>query len=193
MIYFRNHVVYKWSAAASFSEEEDKVVFVEYDGSLSHNKFVLPVYEVKSFPQIRFHPKDSTGFEFFNDVMSSEAMVAFVNARIGTNRTSGLVVAVNNVILDAAKTGVFDENFLNLVTTKTEEHPNHPYMATYVKLAQKVVEEGINFVHREIIRLDALIDNESVGFQKKREIIARRHMLDLFLTRPNMEVSISAN
>jgi hypothetical protein len=137
---------------------------------------------------MRFHPKDSTGFDFFNDVMSAEAMVAFINERIGKNRTSGLVVEVNKVILAAAEAGVFDETFLNSLVTTTEKHPDHPYMETYVKLTQKVVEDGLDFVRKEIIRVNALIESDSVGFQKKREFIVRRHVLDLFLPQPPVEM-----
>ena len=166
--------------AASF-DPSDGIAFAEVDCSIHTNLFIAANYEVKSYPQIRFAPINTAGYEFFNSEMSAEALVAFANQRIGTNRTSALVVSVDRILTSVDGPDGYDTSFLARLEKETKKHPYHPSMPVYLELGRRVVEEGVSVVRTEREQLDALIADGDVGFHKKRGLITRRNILNKFV------------
>ena len=124
--------------------------------------------------------------------MSAEAIVDFVNARLGTSRRSGQVVSVDSVIIDAARASTFDQDFLSAIDKEVKKFPHHPSMEYYTKYATKVSEEGADYAAKEISRLEGLIESDSVEFHKKRLLTIRKNILTLFLPRPTLTAGKSS-
>lgn len=145
-------------------------------------------YDVQGYPTIKFFPAGSSEPVNYEKGREVEDMVNFINENAGTQRlptggllpSAGRVAGLDEIIAAAAK---IDEALVAALTTASEvlTGMDKGYAKTYVAVAQKVISKGAGYIEKEVKRLNAMINSESVVPASKTNFQLKVNVLNAFI------------
>ena len=146
-------------------------------------------YEIQGYPTLKFFPADSAESEgSYDGERDLEAMVTYINEKTGLQRTAdgGLLpmagrVATLDELIKSVTT--FNKVFADSVKKTVDQLAGADLVhgKQYIATANKIVEKGIEYVDKEIQRLDKLIGGASISAEKKTGFLLKQNVLKAFL------------
>ncbi|MQM19494.1 hypothetical protein Taro_052499 [Colocasia esculenta] len=167
---------------------EEEVVIANVDADKF--KELAEKYGVSGYPTLKFFPKSNKAGEDYDGGRDLEAFVSFVNEKCGTSRDSkgqltskaGILAHLDDLVkefLSAAN----DEK--KAVLSRIEEEveklkgSSARYGKVYLKAAKSCLEKGADYAHKEIDRLNRMLE-KSVSPAKADEFIIKKNILSTF-------------
>ncbi|KAI4301712.1 hypothetical protein L6164_034963 [Bauhinia variegata] len=173
--------------AAAFKLEED-VVIANVDAD--KHKDLAEKYGVTGYPTLKFFPKNNKAGEDYNGGRDLDDFVAFINDKSGTSRDgkgqltskAGIVATLGDLVKEFVSAG--DEE-KKAVYSRLEEEvkklkgSSARYGNIYLKCAKNHLEKGVDYVKKEIQRLDRILE-KSVSPAKADELTLKKNILFTF-------------
>ena len=179
--------------ATVFAGDADDVVIAKVDAT--EEEELGRKYDIKGFPTIKFFPSGGAAAEEYQGGRSLEDFVSFINGKTGTQRNAdgsldfnaGTVSVLNDLI--KARRGLVDDAFIAALKSAAgnfdKGSKQEAYAATYIKVAEKVVEKGAGYVASELVRLGNLIGKGNLQpkarttFQLKHNVLSAFHKVNV--------------
>jgi hypothetical protein len=146
-------------------------------------------YEIQGYPTLKFFPADSAEPEAaYEGGRDLESMVTFINEKTGLQRTAdgGLLpmagrVATLDELIKSVTT--FNKVFADSLKATVDQLVGTDLVhgKQYVATANKIVEKGVEYVEKELKRLDNMISGTSVSAEKKTGFLLKQNVLKAFL------------
>lgn len=155
---------------------------------LTHLCVCIYRYGIQGFPTIKFFPAGASSEpESYEEAREVEAMVDYINSKVGTQRgpdgslegTAGRVEALD-ALISAADFQVTDGLLASLqeaITAGGAGQAGADYLATAKKVLAK---GGAAYVTKELARLDGIIGGGTMLPEKKTSFQLRRNILAAF-------------
>lgn len=178
------------AVARAFINEPD-VVVAQMQADAPENKDIAMRYDVRSFPTIKFFPKNSTEWISYDMARTEGQFTVFLNEQCGTHRTaSGLLddAAGRVAMLDAlARKYVSDLPSRADIAAKTKEAIADVAKDTraaadyYVKAMERIAAKGDAWLKKESTRLTNLLASPTIAPKKLDEIKVKLNILKAFV------------
>ncbi|KPI85981.1 putative protein disulfide isomerase [Leptomonas seymouri] len=176
---------------ASVYQNDADVVIALIDATIDENKPIAEKYKVSGYPTLLFFRKgDAVEPEEYKGGREVEALTNFVNARSGAQRLSNgelsIDIGVNEELSKAVAAVASADGVeasaatIEVVRSLAAKHAASSSAAYYVKVAERIADKGIEFVSKELARLQHLLQGDVRGERR-----------DDMLTRTNILTSIS--
>jgi len=173
-------------AAGDFVRDKDVIIAkIDCDGA---GKSTCSKYGIGGYPTIKFFPKGSTDPADYTSGRTHEGIVSFLNEKAGTHRTVGggldetagrfeaLDAIVHKYHGDAANLeGVIAE------VKEASREITDVYASYYAKVLAKIVKNGIDYVPKELARLEKVYASGNLNGEKADDIVKRQNILRQFL------------
>jgi protein disulfide-isomerase A6 len=143
-------------------------------------------YEVQGYPTLKFFPAGSSQPENYEGAREVDALVEFINSKVGTQRnadgslkaTAGRVAALDSVLAEATLqvTESVIETMKKVVDTLEGKAVSHGKL--YVSTAEKIISKGADYLEKESQRLSKMVKSSNLkpearaNFQLKQNILA---------------------
>lgn len=192
------------SVARAFRDEDDVVVAL-MNADDDANKPIAQRFEVKSFPTIKFFPKDWTFPMAYPGGRSAEAFAGFLNEHCGTQRSAtGLLNDVAGTVAelnDLAAQYVASIPGRDDVYAKAKEYVTSLAGAAsgavsdeaarkarvaaeyYVRAMERIKAKGDAWLDKERNRLSALLSSQSMAGKKLDELKVKINILNAFVAK----------
>lgn len=146
-------------------------------------------YEIQGYPTLKFFPADSSEPEGpYEGERELEAMVTFINEKTGLQRTSdggllpmaGRVATLDEII---KSTTLFNRAFADSLKKTVDQLVGSDLVhgKQYITTANKIVEKGVDYVEKEIKRLENMVSGASISADKKTGFLLKQNVLKAFL------------
>lgn len=193
-----------YEAVARAFRDEDDVVVAVMNADDAANKPIAARFEVKSFPTIKFFPKDWTVPMAYPGGRSADAFASFLNEHCGTERTgsgllsdaAGTVIELNALAHDYMASIPSREQIYNnakeyaasLVSAgeaTTEEATRKAKAAAdyYVRAMERIKAKGEAWLETEKTRLGALLASQNLAGKKLDELKVKINILNAFVAK----------
>ncbi|KAJ3202265.1 hypothetical protein HK099_001904 [Clydaea vesicula] len=154
-------------------------------------------YEVTGFPTLKFFGAKNKEPIPYNGGRTEEDITKFLNEHCGTfrvpggglNKNAGLIAEFASIVKKFFKATkqerlVIQKEFKDLATKFT----NNKYTKYYVKVFEKVIEKGSDYIKKEVSRLTRLISGKNSLPEKIDEFFHRRNILESFFSDGEEEI-----
>lgn len=176
----------KYDKLASIFAGEKDVVVAKVDAT--EYPELASRYEITGYPTVKFFPFGSTVPVSYDGPREVEPMMTYVNEQANTFRSlsgellemAGRLKTIDDVIATAKD---FDAAFLEkvkAVASAVSESSSVEHATQYLKIAEKIVANGAEYVEKEIARLSGMISKATVTAEKKTAFMLRRNILKAF-------------
>jgi protein disulfide-isomerase A6 len=173
--------------AETFKNEPNCIVAkVDADGE----KALGSRFGISGFPTIKFFSKTNKEGEEYSSGRSEQSFIDYLNEKCGTNRVSGGGIDDKAGRIDAFDTAA--ETFMKKAderdaliadltkTTENESDPDYKKSGEYyLKVMKKVQEKGVEYVTKEISRLQRLLEGHMTA-DKRDSMFKRKNILAVF-------------
>lgn len=191
------------TVARAFKDEDDVVVAL-MNADDAANKPIAQRYEVKSFPTIKFFPKDWTVPMAYPGGRSAEAFASFLNEHCGTQRSAtgllndvaGTVAELNELASEyiasiPSRDDVYAKakQYLSTLTGDASEAADdaskkaHTAAAYYLRAMERIKAKGEAWLDKEKNRLTGLLSSQSMAGKKLDELKVKINILNAFVAK----------
>ena len=175
--------------ATVFAGDSDEVVIAKVDAPEEED--LARKYEVQGFPTLKCFPPGSSEAEEYQGQRDLESLVDFVNKKAGTQRnkdgslefSAGTVPVLNELV--KARHAKVDSAFVEALHAASgnleADSREAGYARIYVKVAEKMLEKGPEYVQKELARLTSVMSKGSLlpkarkTFQLKHNVLSAYH------------------
>ncbi|KAJ4458453.1 putative Protein disulfide-isomerase 1 [Paratrimastix pyriformis] len=184
------HMAPEYEKAAASFIPSDKVVMAKLDAD--HYKDLATKYGVTGFPTIKFFAAGKKEPEEYNGAREAQAFVDFLNEKSGAKRllggalmpTAGRVEDLDEVAKKFREADPATRRDL-LKDAQAKVASMEDMMTSwsgkfYVKTMENVATKGKEYIEKEKMRLQKIIDSKAVAAQKLDEMAKRIHILEAF-------------
>jgi protein disulfide-isomerase-like protein len=177
----------EWEKLGAAFAGESEVVIAKLDAD--HYRDLGSKHGVTGFPTLIFFSKTDKEGEKYNGNRGLEDLVAFINQRAGTSRSSsGKLGAQAGLVaeLDTLATGFTSaSNQAELLASAKSiseglTGDNSRSGKIYVRTMEKIISDGASYVANEISRLTRLLESGSITVDKVDEFTKRLNILQVF-------------
>ena len=159
------------------------------DAEADNSKATAQSQDVSSYPTIKFFPRGSSKPEKYEGARSEDALVAFINEKVGTHRlvgggldaTAGTIEAVDSILAKYITSGGLSdiEKATRDIGTAVQGLKDK-YAAYYVKALQKMGQNP-DYARKEQSRLAGLLKKGGLAQEKIDDLTKRNNILGRFL------------
>lgn len=172
-----------WEKLATDFQTEDGVLIAKVDCESPNAKATAEQAGVKSYPTIKFYPKGSTEPVAYSGGRTEEALISFINEKVGTHRTvgggldaiAGTIPSLDEIVSTLQSGGA--EAYSSL--QKAAGAMSDTYAEYYAKVAKKA-EENQEYVSKELTRLQNMIKKGGLAPSKIDDLTKRSNILNRF-------------
>jgi len=176
-----------WEKAATSLAQEKDVIIAKHDCDFTGGKATAERFGVTGYPTLKFFPKGSTNPIDYSSGRSEDAILEFINTHAGTHRlpgggldtTAGLISSLDEIVKElkdeAASLEPVAEKVKAAVVDLTDKYA--PY---YVKVLEKVLQKGRDYVTKELARLEKIHAKGGLAPEKADDMTIRQNILRQF-------------
>lgn len=145
-------------------------------------------FGVQGYPTLKFFPANSKDAEDYNEARELDALVSFINRKVGTQRSAdgsllpsaGRVSALDEV-LSSANFAV-DASVVDKLKSAAATLQGKAVAAgkLYVSFAEKIVAKGAEYVEKELARIEKMAASPSIKPEAKAAFQLKRNILRAF-------------
>ncbi|KAF9790736.1 protein disulfide isomerase [Thelephora terrestris] len=175
-----------YEKVAEYFKDEEDCILANMDADASHNKPIAMMYNVASYPTIKFFGKGGENKEnpmTYTGGRSEQALVDFLNKKCGTQRAIG--GRLNDLAGRLPSLDEIAQKFIDatttLRTTLLEEATTLGNDAKgYIRVMEKIVKSN-EYVTKELKRLESILAKGTLGPKKLDEIKTKFNILSAFV------------
>lgn len=180
----------KYEELAKAFEGEEDVIIAKVDATAEQD--LGSRFEISGFPTLKIFPQGDNKLPSpYEGPRETDAMVEFMNEQAGTYRNqdgtlkpeAGRVASLDAIISEFAESGAsIDDSLVSKLEAGFSqlEEDVQKISKSYISAAKKIVAQGLEYVGKEKMRLDGMINSASVGALKKTNFMIRKNILDAF-------------
>jgi protein disulfide-isomerase A6 len=171
-------------AAKAFAGESGVGI---YTVDATENGDLATKYDVSGYPTLKWFPPGSSEPEDYQSGREADALIDFVNEKVGLARTKGGGMAPTGGLVSSlddmlASTSSFDNGLVDSLQAAVDGLTGMDATngARYVSVAKKVAEKGTEYVKNEIARLTKMVANPAIQPDKKTNFHYKLNVLRMF-------------
>mmetsp|Transcript_7837 Transcript_7837/g.5881 ORF Transcript_7837/g.5881 Transcript_7837/m.5881 type:complete len:375 (+) Transcript_7837:72-1196(+) len=145
-------------------------------------------YQVQGYPTLKFFPANSLDPEDYNEAREVDALVSFINRKVGTQRASdgsllpsaGRIAELDGIL--ASANYIVNEAIVERLKSSLESIDSK-YLAAaklYVNFAEKIVSKGADYIQNEINRIGKMAASANVKPEAKTSFQLKLNILKGF-------------
>lgn len=163
----------------------DPIVIGQVDATGGGADGLTEKYGISAFPTILYFPADGSDPVPYPSGRSLGAFVEWINEEAKLHRTpegaldenAGIIPSLNELAAKAGSTNVVDK--IKSSASKLDKDLQD-YGQVYLRVAQKVADNGIEYVSKEIKRLEGILSKAAVSPEKLDQMKVRLNILNRF-------------
>lgn len=178
--------------ASAFAGESD-VVIAKVD--CTEEEDIASRYEISGYPTLKFFPPGSAEPENYEGQRELNAMVDFINSKVGTQRnadgtlkpSAGRVAVLDDLI--SSSSHKVDSVLVAGLKEKLEVLSNKDayFGKLYLNTAEKILSKGSSYIQSETQRLSKLLSGSNLKPETRSTFMLRKNILDAFVVSENKE------
>ena len=173
--------------ARTFAADSASVTIAKIDLEADEaGMLIAERYNIRGYPTLMWFPKANKEGEPYEGPRDAKEIVQFVNANSGLRRVLGgalEALAGTHAVLDGIAKQFMQapSDAVEFVGKMEQADAEASVKAVYVKVMQRVLEKGKEYIAREKARMDALLaDQSAMSLEKVDEFVKKRNVLAVF-------------
>ena len=174
-----------WESVAKDFISEPSVVIAKVDAEAENSKATAQDQGVKSYPTIKYFPAGSTAPEPYEGGRTEQALLSYLNEKVGTHRMVGGSLDDNAGTIETLDTIVARFTSGESIKSVSDQISRAAadlkgkYVEYYVKVSDKLIKNQ-EYVEKELVRLQGLIKKNGLAPEKLDDLISRSNILRKF-------------